>query len=112
MEGRTARIISALFFVALLFTSSGISFRHASPKLDPQLQHIMRQVASKGAAASPVDYDRDRLTDIYATNSGERSQNALYRNPDYGTSRADVNLRGQAFRQAPFGETTTTTASK
>jgi VCBS repeat protein len=99
MEGRTSRIILALFFVALLFTSSGIPFRHTSPKLDHQLQHI-------------VDYDRDGLADIYVTDSGQGSQNALYRNPGNGTFRTDVNVRGQAFRQVPFAETTTTTASK
>jgi len=82
--------------------SSGISFRHTSPQLDPKLQHIMQQVASMGAAVSVVDYDRDGWADIYVTNSAEGSQNALYRNLGDGTFRdvaaevglADVNLPG------------------
>jgi enediyne biosynthesis protein E4 len=41
-----------------------------------------------------VDYDRDGLADIYVTDSGQGSQNALYRNPGSGTFRADVNVRG------------------
>jgi enediyne biosynthesis protein E4 len=82
--------------------SSGISFRHTSPDLDPKLRHIMQQVASMGAAVSVVDYDHDGWADIYVTNSGEGSQNALYRNLGNGTFRdvaaevglADVNLPG------------------
>jgi enediyne biosynthesis protein E4 len=82
--------------------SSGISFRHTSPELDPKLRHIMPQVASMGAAVSVVDYDHDGWADIYVTNSGEGSQNALYRNLGNGTFRdvsaevglADVNLPG------------------
>jgi enediyne biosynthesis protein E4 len=82
--------------------SSGIAFRHTSPKLDAKLQHIMQQVASMGAAVSVVDFDRDGWADIYVTNSGEGSRNALYRNLGNGTFRdvaaevglADVNLAG------------------
>src|SRR3984957_3076964 len=82
--------------------SSGITFRHTEPKLDPKLQHIMPQVASMGAAVSVVDYDHDGWADIYVTNSGEGSHNALYRNLGNGTFRdvaeevglADVNLPG------------------
>jgi hypothetical protein len=60
--------------------SAGINFTHAAPKLDPKLEHIMPQVASMGAAVSVVDFDRDGWQDLYATNSGEGSLNALYRN--------------------------------
>jgi len=82
--------------------SSGITFKHTSPKLDAKLRHIMEQVASMGAAVSVVDYDRDGWADIYVTNSGEVSQNALYRNLGNGTFHdeaaevglADVNLPG------------------
>src|SRR5262245_33723618 len=82
--------------------SSGIAFHHTSPTLDPKLRHIMQQVASMGAAVSIVDYDRDGWPDIYVTNSGEGSRNALYRNLGDGTFRdeaaevglADVNLAG------------------
>jgi hypothetical protein len=81
---------------------SGITFRHTEPKLDDKLRHIMQQVASMGAAVSVVDYDRDGWPDIYVTNSGEGSRNALYRNLGNGTFRdvapevgvADVNAVG------------------
>ena len=59
---------------------SGIHFQHSSPHLDPKLKHIMEQVASMGAAVSVVDFDGDGWQDIYLTNSGENSKNALYRN--------------------------------
>jgi len=82
--------------------AAGINFVHSSATLDPKLQHIMPQVASMGAAVSIVDFDRDGLLDIYVTNSGEGSHNALYRNLGNGTFRdvaaevglADVNLPG------------------
>ncbi len=60
--------------------ASGINFTHAAPKLDPKLDHIMPQIASMGAAVSIVDFDRDGWQDVYLTNSGEGSKNALYRN--------------------------------
>jgi len=60
--------------------ASGIGFIHSAPHLDAKLSHIMEQVASMGAAVSIVDYDRDGLQDIYVTNSGEGSKNALYHN--------------------------------
>lgn len=54
-----------------------------------------------GAAVSVVDYDQDGWADIYVTNSGEGSHNALYRNLGNGKFRvaeevglADVNLPG------------------
>src|SRR6202167_3204929 len=82
--------------------AAGINFVHSSATLDPKLQHIMPQVASMGAAVSIVDFDRDGLLDIYVTNSGEGSHNALYRNLGDGTFRdvatevglADVNQPG------------------
>jgi hypothetical protein len=75
--------------------AAGIDFRHTCPKLDAKLQHIMPQVASMGAAVSIVDFDRDGWPDIYVTNSGEGSRNALYRNQHDGTFRdvaAEVDL--------------------
>jgi hypothetical protein len=80
---------------------SGIDFTHAAPRLDPRLEHIMPQVASMGAGAAVADFDRDGWADIYATNSGEGSRNALYRNNADGTFKdvaaelgvADVNRR-------------------
>ena len=38
-----------------------------------------------GAGASVVDFDRDGWQDIYLTNSGEGSQNSLYRNMSDGS---------------------------
>ncbi len=82
--------------------AAGINFVHQAPTLDRKLDHIMPQVASMGAGVSIVDYDRDGWSDIYVTNSGEGSKNALYRNhgdgsfkdvaPDLGI--ADVNQSG------------------
>ena len=63
----------------------GVNFVHQAPTLDHKLDHIMPQVASMGAAVSIVDFDRDGWPDIYATNSGEGSKNALYRNQQNGT---------------------------
>ena len=45
----------------------------------------MPQVASMGAAVSVVDVDADGHNDLYVTNSGEGSQNHLYRNKGDGT---------------------------
>src|SRR5712671_1972692 len=66
---------------------SGIDFVHQAPTLDQKLAHIMPQVASMGAGASIVDFDRDGWQDIYLTNSGEGSLNRLYRNQRDGTFR-------------------------
>ncbi|HZS06101.1 MAG TPA: CRTAC1 family protein [Blastocatellia bacterium] len=65
--------------------AAGISFTHTAPKLDAKLDHIMPQVAAMGAAVSVVDFDRDGWQDIYITNSGEGTKNALYRNLGDGT---------------------------
>jgi len=62
----------------------GIKFTHVAPRLDTKLDHIMPQVASMGAAVSIVDFDRDGFPDIYVTNSGEGSKNALYHNEQNG----------------------------
>jgi enediyne biosynthesis protein E4 len=67
--------------------AAGMNFTHQAPTFDPQLHHVMAMVASMGAAASIVDFDRDGLLDIYVTNSGEGSHNRLYRNLGNGTFR-------------------------
>jgi len=67
--------------------ASGIEFRHSAPRLDSKLEHIMEQVASMGAAVSIADFDRDGWQDLYVTNSGEGSRNALYRNLGDGSFR-------------------------
>ena len=82
--------------------AAGLEFMHQAPTLDPQLAHIMPQVAAMGAAVSIVDVDRDGWQDIYVTNSGEGSYNHLYRNLGDGTFQdvavamgvADVNQEG------------------
>jgi hypothetical protein len=82
--------------------AAGIDFTHQAPTFDPQLSHIMAEVAAFGAAVSVVDFDRDGWLDIYVTNSGEGSHNHLYRNLGQGTFRhvaaamgvADVNQEG------------------
>ena len=82
--------------------AAGINFVHQAPTLDPKLKHIMPQVASMGAGVSIVDFDRDGWADIYVTNSGEGSKNALYRNQKDGSFKdvaaelgiADVNQPG------------------
>jgi enediyne biosynthesis protein E4 len=90
------------FYLQEVSRSAGINFMHQAPTLDHKLDHIMPQVASMGAAVSIVDFDRDGWPDIYVTNSGEGSKNALYRNQHDGTFKdvaaemgiADVNRLG------------------
>lgn len=80
----------------------GIDFTHQGPTFDARLEHIMPQVASTGAAVAVVDFDKDGWLDLYVTNSGEGSLNALYRNKGDstfedvagGVGLADVNRRG------------------
>jgi hypothetical protein len=73
------------FYFEEVAKKSGVDFVHTAPKLDSKLEHIMPQIASMGAGVSIVDFDRDGWQDIYATNSGEGSFNALYRNNRDGT---------------------------
>src|SRR5215210_3189243 len=65
--------------------ASGINFTHQAPTLDHLLDHIMPQVASMGAAVSVVDFNRDGWADLYVTNSGEGSKNALFKNNTDGS---------------------------
>jgi enediyne biosynthesis protein E4 len=82
----------------------GINFLHQAPTLDHRLDHIMPQVASMGAAVSIVDFDRDGWLDLYATNSGEDSKNALFRNQRDGTFKDVANDVGLAdLNQANTG---------
>lgn len=73
------------FYFEEVAKKSGVDFTHIAPKLDSKLDHIMPQIASMGAGVSIVDFNRDGWQDIYATNSGEGSFNALYRNNSDGT---------------------------
>jgi hypothetical protein len=68
------------FYLEEVARSANANFTHQAPTLDKQLDHIMPQVASMGAGVSIVDFDRDGWSDIYVTNSGEGSKNALFRN--------------------------------
>ena len=75
--------------------ASGVNFKHQAPTLDHRLDHIMPQVASMGAAVSVVDFNRDGWADLYVTNSGEGSKNALFKNNHDGSFSdvaADVGL--------------------
>jgi len=82
--------------------ASGIEFKHSAPHLDAKLNHIMEQVASMGAAVSVADFDRDGWQDMYVTNSGEGSRNALYKNLGNGHFKdvaAEVALDGMNSRE-------------
>ena len=89
------------FYFEEVAKKSGIDFVHTAPTLDPKLDHIMPQIASMGAGVAVADFNRDSWPDIYVTNSGEDSMNALYRNNRDGTFTdvakevgvADVNRR-------------------
>src|ERR1700754_1099935 len=83
------------FYLQEVAKTTGIEFVHQAPTLDHKLDHIMPQVASMGAGASVVDFDRDGWQDLYLTNSGEGSKNCLYRNMGDGSFTdvaADVGL--------------------
>jgi hypothetical protein len=90
------------FYLEEVAQTAKANFTHQAPTLDKQLNHIMPQVASMGAGVSIVDFDRDGWSDIYVTNSGEGSRNALFRNMTDGSFKdvaadlgvADVNQLG------------------
>lgn len=73
------------FYLEEVGEASKIKFNHQAPILDRRLDHIMPQVASMGAGVSIVDFDRDGWADIYVTNSGEASKNALFKNMSDGS---------------------------
>ena len=64
---------------------AGVKFVHEAPTFDAQLEHIMPQVASMGAAVAVADFDRDGWQDFYVTTSRENGLNRLYRNKGDGT---------------------------
>ncbi|HEU4712124.1 MAG TPA: CRTAC1 family protein [Pyrinomonadaceae bacterium] len=100
--GATAAASRYGFTLQEVAQASGVNFTHQAPKLDSRLDHIMPQVASMGAGVSIVDFDRDGWSDIYVTNSGEGSKNALFKNMKDGSFKdvaadlgvADVNQPG------------------
>src|SRR3982751_5109326 len=73
------------FYLQEVSQASKVNFTHKAPTLDHRLDHIMPQVASMGAAVSVVDFNRDGWADLYVTNSGEGSQNALFKNNGDGS---------------------------
>src|SRR6185295_14044880 len=73
------------FYLQEVAQTSGVDFKHQAPTLDHRLDHIMPQVASMGAAVSVVDFNRDGWADLYVTNSGEGSKNALFKNNTDGS---------------------------
>src|SRR3982751_6390527 len=90
------------FYLQKVSQTSKVNFKHQAPTLDHRLDHIMPQVASMGAAVSVVDFNRDGWSDLYVTNSGEGSKNALFKNNQDGSFTdvaaelgiADVNQAG------------------
>ncbi|HEV8189250.1 MAG TPA: VCBS repeat-containing protein, partial [Pyrinomonadaceae bacterium] len=73
------------FYLQEVSQDSKVKFIHQAPTLDHRLDHIMPQVASMGAAVSVVDFNRDGWADLYVTNSGEGSKNALFKNNHDGS---------------------------
>ncbi len=102
VDAKAAALARYGFYLEEVAHAAGIDFVHRAPTLDRQLDHIMPEVASMGAAVSIVDFDRDGWPDIYVTNSCEGCKNALYRNLGDGTFKdvaaelgiADVNQPG------------------
>jgi tetratricopeptide (TPR) repeat protein len=65
--------------------SAGVKHRHQKPVLDSKLSGIMPWMASVGASAAAVDYDRDGDIDLYVTSSSLGQPNRLFRNRGDGT---------------------------
>jgi hypothetical protein len=90
------------FYLEPVNSAAGIDFCHLCPMVDEKLKNIEPQIASMGASASVVDFDKDGWEDIYFTNSREGSKNALYRNLHNGKFQdvadqlgiGDVNKKG------------------
>src|SRR6266404_3463838 len=85
LEAKAAALTRHGFYLEEVAHAAGIDFVHHAPTLDHQLDPIMPEVASLGAAVSIVDFDRDGWLDIYVTHSCEGCKNALYRNNHDGT---------------------------
>src|SRR5215213_8310411 len=84
-QGASAALSRYGFHFDEVAKTSGVNFIHKAPTLDHRLDHIMPQVASMGAAVSVVDFNRDGWSDLYVTNSGEGSKNALFKNSHDGS---------------------------
>jgi hypothetical protein len=79
----------------------GVDFVHKGPTFDHQLDPIMPEVASMGAAVAVADFDRDGWQDFYVTNSAQGSLNRLYRNQGDGTFRDVASDLGVADLNRP-----------
>src|SRR5437773_736353 len=51
--------------------AGGVDAVHHAPTFDKQLEHIMPQVASMGAAVAVGDFNKDGWADFYVTDSRE-----------------------------------------
>ncbi len=88
--------------------SSGIDFVHASPTLDPKVEHISAHIAALGACVSVTDVNNDNWPDLYFTSSRFGAPNALYLNQQDGTFRdvaaaAGVGLLNRAGEGVSMG---------
>lgn len=96
------------FYLEDVASEWGVNFKHSAPKLDSQLDHIMPEVASVGAAVSVVDFNNDGWQDFYLTNSAYGTSNALYKNLGNGSFKdvaaelgiADLNKEGTGTSMA------------
>src|SRR6266568_1768322 len=57
LDTKTAALTRHGFYLEEAASAAGINFVHRAPTLDHQLDHIMPEVASMGAAVSIVDFD-------------------------------------------------------
>lgn len=73
------------FYLEEISNEVGIDFTHQRVRLHPELEHILPQISSVGAAVAISDFNRNGLPDIYLTNSDFGSLNALYMNMGDGT---------------------------
>jgi hypothetical protein len=82
---KSAAIANYGFYLEPVNQQAHINFKHIPPALDAKVRHIAQQVAPMGASVSICDFDRDGWNDIYFTNSGTGTYNALYKNMQDGT---------------------------
>ncbi len=85
------------FYLEEVAEEAGMDFKHAAPKLDSKLDHIMPQVASVGASVSIADFNNDGRQDVYLTSSRQGTPNALYMNQGDGTFHNVAEEMGVAF---------------
>ena len=86
------------FYLQEVSNAAGVNFVHQGPTLDPQLNHIMPEVASMGASVSIVDFDHDGWMDYAFTHFGASGISLWHNNhgktfdevrlPDYDWQRA------------------------